>query len=111
MPRSYPSFVAGLAYPSPSGGSRGRYAARHVRVGDELELRPEPDNPHDEDAVATYHRGFHLGYVPAKHVWVARSIDEGDMHRVRITSVETTGFWIFRQASHVSIMIEIVSDG
>lgn len=34
-------------------------------VGDELELRREPDNPHDSNAIEVYtRRGQKLGYVP-----------------------------------------------
>jgi hypothetical protein len=34
-------------------------------AGEELELRREPDNPYDENAIEVYTRdGFKLGYVP-----------------------------------------------
>ena len=32
--------------------------------GKKLKLRPEPDNPHDPDAVALYRGKTKLGYVP-----------------------------------------------
>ena len=35
-----------------------------LEVGDELELVPEPDNPHDASAVALSYNGSKLGYVP-----------------------------------------------
>lgn len=35
-----------------------------LRAGDILELRAEPANPHDRKAVAIFHRGRQLGYLP-----------------------------------------------
>ena len=35
--------------------------------GDVIELRAEPDNPHDAFAVACHAGGVHLGYVPRSH--------------------------------------------
>lgn len=36
------------------------------KIEDEiLELVPEPDNPHDENAIKVMHEGHHLGYIPA----------------------------------------------
>lgn len=35
-----------------------------LRVGDRLELVPEPDNPYDPEAVAVKYKGTMLGYVP-----------------------------------------------
>lgn len=36
-----------------------------LKTGDTLELVAEPDNPHDENAIALYAHGAKLGYVPA----------------------------------------------
>ena len=36
-----------------------------LKAGDRLELVPEPDNPHDPDAIALYFNGCKLGFVPA----------------------------------------------
>ena len=33
---------------------------------DEIELEPEPDNPHDPNAIKVIADGVHIGYVPAK---------------------------------------------
>lgn len=36
-----------------------------LKIGDELELRREPDNPYDEKAIEVYTEdGYKLGYVP-----------------------------------------------
>ncbi len=45
-------------------GMRAEVFAR-LKLGDELELRREPDNPHDANAIAVYSQdGIKLGYVP-----------------------------------------------
>lgn len=44
----------------------GALVLSEIKVGDVLELVPEPDNPHDPDAVAVKFRGTMLGYVPAE---------------------------------------------
>lgn len=36
-----------------------------LRAGTPLELVPEPDNPHDPEAVALRYHGTKLGYVPS----------------------------------------------
>ena len=63
--RSYPSWIAGLRHRGMDGTNRGRYCGR-LRTGDRLDLVPEPENPHDEYAVAVRHDGRHLGYIPAR---------------------------------------------
>ncbi len=43
-----------------------------------LELKREPKNPHDKNAVAVFHGPTHLGYVPAVDARsVAAAIDRG----------------------------------
>jgi hypothetical protein len=39
-------------------------ALRLIRKGDAIELRAEPDNQHDPNAVACYAGDCHIGYVP-----------------------------------------------
>lgn len=46
----------------------GALVLSQIKAGDALELVPEPDNPHDPDAVAVKFRGTMLGYVPADSV-------------------------------------------
>lgn len=45
----------------------GALALNDLRTGDNLQLVPEPDNPHDPNAVAIYHGQTKLGFVPAEH--------------------------------------------
>jgi hypothetical protein len=37
---------------------------RYITVGDRLELRREPDNPHDRNAIRVDWNGRKLGYIP-----------------------------------------------
>jgi hypothetical protein len=104
--RSYPSWIAGLNYRAPDGTDRGSYCARR-KAGDLLTLTPEPDNAHDTDAVALHHEGHHVGYVPARHAWVRRSIAEGDTHRCTVTDVQIEA----GRAARVGVEIAIVADG
>lgn len=61
MSRNLMSFyIAGFQYWD------GAMALDALRAGVELELVPEPDNPHDEHAVAIFHNGIKLGYIPAE---------------------------------------------
>lgn len=110
--RSYPSFIAGLAHNAPNGKSRGRYAFRRLRASDKLDLVREPENPHDSNAVAILHEGFHVGYVPARHNWVGRALDEGDTVVAQVVRLATEkDGWFARKATHVDIVIHVVKDG
>lgn len=42
----------------------GALVLSQLKAGDTLELVPEPDNPHDPEAVAIKFNGTMLGYVP-----------------------------------------------
>jgi hypothetical protein len=71
-----------------------RYAAAAevwplLRVGDELELSREPDNPHDPNAVRVQWRGWKLGYVPRReNAALAWGLDRGETLRARISRLE-----------------------
>jgi hypothetical protein len=65
------SKVVGVTFDNPDGTSRQEIIARHCAAGMELEVRPEPDNPVQEDALGVWVRthgllgskGFQVGYV------------------------------------------------
>jgi len=60
-----------------------------LRVGDELELSREPDNPHDPNAVRVQWRGWKLGYVPRReNAALAWGLDRGEQLRARISRLE-----------------------
>lgn len=56
-----------------------------LRVGDPVLVRSEFDNPHDRNAIALWHDGAMLGYVPrAENRPLARLIRQGAPLRARI---------------------------
>jgi hypothetical protein len=57
-----------------------------LKVGDRLELRREPGNPHDANAVAVVWRGRKLGYVPRRaNAALAWGLDHGRPLQARIS--------------------------
>ena len=68
----YGSNVRGFQY------HEGPEVMHRLRVGDALELRREPANPHDRNAVAVHWKSHHLGYLPAEeNVSLATMLDQG----------------------------------
>lgn len=61
-----------------------------------LVLKREPDNPHDELAIAVYdERGHHLGYVPRdSNEVLARLMDGGKLLFGKIRSKEWVNDWL-----------------
>jgi hypothetical protein len=78
-----------LVQSSPLAGFRYHAAAevwQELRVGDPLELRREPDNPHDANAVSVCWRGRKLGYLPRReNAAAAWGLDRGQALRARIS--------------------------
>lgn len=101
--RSYPCVIVGLPYEG-----RAAYVQGKVREGDEVILKREPSNPRDPNAVACYHRGRHIGYIPSRKGWVCQSIEEGDTHQVFVTGFDLNED---DELSAVEIEISIISDG
>jgi len=81
-----------LVQESPLAGYRYAEAAEVwplLRVGDELELSREPDNPHDANAVRVQWRGWKLGYVPRRdNAALAWGLDRGEPLRARISRLQ-----------------------
>jgi hypothetical protein len=78
-----------LVQSSPLAGFRYHAAAevwQELRVGDRLDLRREPDNPHDANAVSVCWRGRKLGYLPRRENAAASwSLDRGQQLNARIS--------------------------
>jgi hypothetical protein len=74
---------------SPLAGFRYHAAAQvfdQLRVGDELELAREAENPHDPNAISVSWRGRMLGYVPRRENGaLAWAMDRGEAPRARIS--------------------------
>lgn len=105
--RSYPSWIAGLQYRAPDGTDRTKYCAG-LSPGTALRLMREPSNPHDDNAVSFHHGARHLGYVPRKHSWVGRAMDEGKSLECEIIEIELSGSVFSRRAEHVETRISVV---
>ena len=70
--------VVGVRYDNLDGSSRSSEIAR-CEEGEEIELRSEPENPADHNAIAVFSaRGIQIGYVPADRArLIHRLISEG----------------------------------
>jgi hypothetical protein len=56
----------------------GKSLWNEIKVGDQLTLAREPDNPHDTNAVRIDWNGRKLGYVPRReNAHLARQMDRG----------------------------------
>ena len=81
-----------LVQSSPLAGFRFAEAAAlwpQLRVGDQLALVREPDNPSDANAVRIEWHGRKLGYVPRReNAAVASGLDRGAPLRARLTRLE-----------------------
>ena len=57
-----------------------------IAPGDELWLLREPGNPHDNQAVALFWKGYKIGYVPRRdNTVIAQLLDRGIPLECRIT--------------------------
>ncbi|RSV11641.1 hypothetical protein CA235_18395 [Sphingomonas sp. ABOLF] len=70
--------VVGADYPNKRGPGR-RFELALCSPGELVELRPEPENPKDEYAVAVYSaRGVQLGYLTAERApYIGRMLRQG----------------------------------
>ena len=54
-------------------------AVGRLRKGDALQLRREPDNRHDRNAIAIYYAGLKIGFIPKLvNPRIAPLMDRGD---------------------------------
>lgn len=72
--------IVGVDFPNKRGPTR-RFALDLLRPGDPVELRPEPSNPADPNAVAVYSaEGGQVGYLPAERApFIGGQIARGDV--------------------------------
>jgi len=76
--RPFSLAVVGADHPNPKGPTR-RFGIALCKPGDAIELRREPKNVADENAVAVYsERGIQLGYLTAERAaWIGGMIANG----------------------------------
>jgi hypothetical protein len=107
---SWPSWIEGLRRKSPDGTDRRRYAYEKIAPGESIELVREGAAQHDSHAVAFRHHGVLLGYVPRRHAWVARAIDDGRRLFAIVDRVKIGGV-MRRRAKHVHVRIVALDAG
>ena len=71
--------IVGADYPNKGKSPGRRFEIALCAPGDPLELRPEPENPADEHAIAVYsERGVQIGYVSSQRApWIGSLIRRG----------------------------------
>lgn len=77
--------IVGSQYPNKKRkGPTRRFAIELCEPGDEIELRPEPDNEADEHAIAVYSTtGDQMGYLPAERApYVGLQMSRGDVSAI-----------------------------
>jgi hypothetical protein len=104
--QSYPMWIAELKRKSPEGVDRRRYVYEKIRPGDSIELIRE-DTDHREHAVAFQHRGVHIGYVPKRHFWLARAIDDRRRLLAIVDRVKIGGIFR-RRAKSVEVRVVVL---
>lgn len=94
--------VVGADYPNKGKMPGRRFEIALCAPGDPLELRPEPENPADEHAIAVYsERGVQIGYVSSQRaVRIAQLIRHGH-----------TATTIFQEATPYGAMARVAFDG
>ena len=65
-----------------------QYVYHHIHEGSTLELRREPRNRHDYNAIAVYYRNHKIGFLPKNaNELAAHLMDEGCQLEARVTNV------------------------
>ena len=72
-----------------------------LEEGDELEVRPEPENEHDENAIALYKGSRKVGYVPREITWkVHEAMKSG-------SAIEATVVWPYQEELEIVPRVEL----
>jgi hypothetical protein len=87
--------VVGADYPNKRGPGR-RFELNICKPGEPIELRPEPKNPADENAVAVYScRGVQIGYITAERApWIGAMLKRGRGVAVIFHRQTPFGAWV-----------------
>jgi hypothetical protein len=87
--------VVGIEFDNRDGSNR-RFALALCEVGDAVELRLEPDNPADENAVAVYNAGgMQLGYITSvRAVRISAVLRDGRRVQALLQRKTKFGAWI-----------------
>jgi hypothetical protein len=95
MARALSLAIVGIPFPNKKGPTR-RFELELCKPGEPVELRPEPKNPADENAIAIFScRGVQLGYVASvRAVLIMGWIRDGAQPHAVFQGVSGTGAWI-----------------
>lgn len=87
--------IVGADFPNKKGPGR-RFELNLCRPGEPIELRPEPRNPKDENAIAVYSpRGIQLGYLTAERApWIGGMLKQGRVITAIFQAQVSWGAWI-----------------
>ena len=89
--------IVGTEYPNkrPKDPPR-RFALGLCERGDTVELRPEPNNEHDEHAIAVHNeQGMMMGYIPAHRApFVGMQIRRGGKVSAKLQGRTERGGWV-----------------
>lgn len=72
-----------------------------LEEGDELEVRPEPENEYDEDAIALYKGSRKVGYVPKEITWKVHDAMKSG------SAIEATVVWPYQDELDIVPQVEI----
>lgn len=95
MPPAISLAIVGIPYPNAKGPTR-RFELELCKPGEPIELRPEPTNPADENAIAIYScRGVQLGYVASvRAVLIMQWLRDGAEPKAVFQGISGSGAWI-----------------
>jgi hypothetical protein len=87
--------IVGISYPNKRGPTR-LFELKLCAPGELVELRPEPNNPHDEHAIAVFScRGVQLGYLPSERaVWIGTLTRQGHTMSAIFQGMMDTAGWL-----------------
>ncbi len=87
--------VVGIGFANPDGSNR-QTEALFCQPGETVELRLEPKNPHDANAVAVFSaRGVQLGYLNAdRAAYIGGKLRQGEAYEAIFQAAEPTVTWI-----------------
>ena len=102
--------LSGCHADNPDGTSRLDYI-KNCQVGDPLQLKPNPDNPYDEEAIGVYHhqndRNCQIGWVPMANdinALINEHLDSGDEVSIEITALD-----LQENYTGVSVLLSVVT--
>ena len=83
--RSFNSKVVGVSHDNPDGTSRQKIIKANCKAGQALQLKPEPDNPYDHNAIGVWIPAGQIGYIAS-----GRLADDLSTHMKRGTAVSAS---------------------